>query len=105
LAAGAAGVTMVEDREADFYEAFACRPERVDIVARVPHNRTLIDGAKLYDAGQTRSDMGRIPVDLPATPGRKARTATLVVRAGMDGSSGRSVTMPAMRRPCRRASA
>src|SRR3954449_705822 len=35
LAAGAAAVTMVEDREADFYEAFACRPERVDVVARV----------------------------------------------------------------------
>ena len=40
LAAGAAAVTMVEEREADFYDAFACRPERVDIVARVHHNRT-----------------------------------------------------------------
>jgi Transposase DDE domain len=83
LAAGATGVTMVEDREADFYEAFACRPERVDIVARVHHNRILVDGSKLYDACRTRADMGRIQVDLPATPGRKARTATLVVRAGM----------------------
>jgi hypothetical protein len=47
LAAGAAAVTMVEDREADFYEAFACRPERVDVVARVHHNRNLVDGTKL----------------------------------------------------------
>jgi hypothetical protein len=83
LAAGAAAVTMVEDREADFYEAFACRPERVDIVARVHHNRTLIDGSKLYEACRTQPELGRIQVDLPATPGRKARTATVAVRAGM----------------------
>jgi hypothetical protein len=56
LAAGAAGVTMVEDREADFYEAFACRPERVDVVARVHHNRNLIDGTKLYDACQAQPE-------------------------------------------------
>jgi hypothetical protein len=83
LAAGAAAVTMVEDREADFYEAFACRPERVDIVARVHHNRTLIDGSKLYEACRTQPELGRLQVDLPATPGRKARTATVAVRAGM----------------------
>jgi hypothetical protein len=83
LAAGASAVTMVEDREADFYEAFACRPERVDVVARVHHNRNLIDGTKLYDACQALPDLGRIQLDLPATPGRKARTATLALRAGV----------------------
>jgi hypothetical protein len=81
LAAGAAAVTMVEDREADFYEAFACRPERVDVVARVHHNRNLVDGTKLYDACQRQPDLGRVQVNLPATPGRQARTATLAVRA------------------------
>ena len=81
LAAGAAGVTMVEDREADFYEAFACRPERVDVVARVHHNRNLIDGTKLYDACQAQPELGRIQLPLPATPKRKARTATVAVRA------------------------
>jgi DDE family transposase len=81
LAAGAAAVTMVEDREADFYEAFACRPERVDVVARVHHNRNLVDGSKLYDACQRRPELGRIQVDLPATPQRKARSATLAMRA------------------------
>lgn len=81
LAAGAAAVTMVEDREADFYEAFACRPERVDVVARVHHNRNLADGTKLYEACQTRPELGRIQLDLPATPKRKARTATVAVRA------------------------
>jgi hypothetical protein len=83
LAAGAAAVTMVEDREADFYEAFAGRPERVDIVARVHHNRLLIDGSKLYEACQTQPELGRIQLDLPATPQRKARTATLAVRVSM----------------------
>jgi hypothetical protein len=83
LAAGAAAVTMVEDREADFYEAFACRPERVDVVARVHHDRHLVDGTKLYDACQTRPELGRIQVDLPATSRRKARRVTLAVRAGV----------------------
>jgi hypothetical protein len=83
LAAGAIGVTMVEDREADFYEAFACRPERVDVVARVHHNRNLIDGSKLYEACRTQPELGRIAVELPATPQRKARRAIVAVRAGM----------------------
>jgi Transposase DDE domain len=83
LAAGAAAVTLVEDREAAFDEAFAGRPERVDVVARVHHNRTLVDGSKLYDAGQRRPELGRIPVDLPVTPQRQARSATLAVRAGV----------------------
>ena len=81
LAAGAAAVTMVADREADFYDAFACRPERVDVVARVHHNRNLIDGSKLYDACRTQPELGRIQLDLPATPKRKARRATVAVRA------------------------
>jgi len=83
LAAGAAAVTMVEDREADFYEAFACRPERVDVVARVHHNRNLVDGTKLYDACRTQPELGRIQLDLPATAKRKARCATVAVRAGV----------------------
>jgi hypothetical protein len=85
LAAGASAVTMVEDREADFYEAFACRPERVDVVARVHHNRNLTDGTKLYDACQRQPELGRIEVELPATPKRKARRATLAVPACVVG--------------------
>jgi Transposase DDE domain len=81
LAAGAAAVTMVADREADFYEAFACRPARVDVVVRVHHNRNLADGTKLYDACQAPSELGRIHLAVPAGPKRKARTATLAVRA------------------------
>ena len=93
LAAGAAAVTMVEDREADFYEAFACRPERVDVVARVHHNRNLIDGTKLYDACRTQPELGRLEIHLPATPKRQARTATVAVRAGV-------VTIKRPRRNC-----
>ncbi len=81
LAAGAAAVTMVEDREADFYEAFACRQERVDGVARVHHNRNLIAGTKLYDACQAQPELGRIALHMPRTPKRKARTATVAVQA------------------------
>ena len=105
LAAGAAAVTMVEDREADFYEAFACRPERVDIVARVHHNRNLVDGSKLYDACRTQPELGRIEVALPATPKRAARTATLAVRACMVRLTRPKRNRPARRPPGRRASA
>jgi hypothetical protein len=98
LAAGAAAVTMVEDREADFYEAFACRPERVDVVARVHHNRNLSDGRKLYDACRTQPELGRIQVHLPATPKRAARTATVAVRACV-------VTIKRPKRNCAQAAA
>ena len=52
-------------------------------MARVHHNRNLIDGSKLYEACRTQPELGRIAVELPATPERKARRAIVAVRAGM----------------------
>lgn len=82
VAAGTASVTMVADREADLYESFACRPAGVDVLVRVHHNRCLSDGGMLYEASDALAVMGRISVEVPAAPGRRARTARLSVRVG-----------------------
>jgi hypothetical protein len=81
LAAGASGVTMIADREADLYEAFACRPDGVDILIRAKHNRTLTDGGVLYDSCDAQPELGRATVELPAAAGREARVARLALRA------------------------
>ena len=81
VAAGAASVTVVADREADLYETFACRPEGVDVVIRVHHNRLLRDGSRLYEAGVILPG-AKLIVDVPAGPGRTARKARLTVRTG-----------------------
>jgi hypothetical protein len=81
LAAGARGVTMIADREADLYEAFACRPDGVDVLIRAKHNRTLTDGDVLFESADRQPELGRATVELPAIPGRPARVARLALRA------------------------
>ena len=81
LAAGAARVTVISDREGDLYEAFALRPEGVDLLVRANHDRATLDHGKLFaalaDAKETR-----FTLDLPAAPGRAARTGRFVLRFG-----------------------
>lgn len=79
VCAAADRITMIADRESDIYEVFACRPATVDLIVRVAHNRrTLDDGLCLFDAGP--ADGAPVDIDLPAAPGRKARTARMSVR-------------------------
>jgi len=80
--AGAAGVTVVADREGDVYETFALRPPGVEMVIRVQQNRSLADGTLLFAAAAHLPELGRERVDLPAGPGRAARTAVLALSAG-----------------------
>ena len=82
IAAGAATVTVVADREADIYEMFALRPPEADLLIRVAQDRALDDGGKLFAHIAAMPELGRVTVDLPAAPGRAARTATLALRAG-----------------------
>ena len=82
LEAGAAGVTMIADREADIYDAFAYRPPGVDLLVRAHHDRRLIDGRSLYECYADLPDLGLQVITVPAAPGRKARTARMAVRAG-----------------------
>lgn len=78
-AAGALRVTMVADREADIFEAFAGRPAEVDLVVRASHDRTLAEGGKLFAQVAEQPEAGRVTIDLPAAPGRRARKAKLAI--------------------------
>lgn len=82
LEAGARCVTVIADREGDIYEDFACKPEGVEMLIRAGQNRRLADGGRLIERARDLPEMGRDTVHLPARPGRKARTATLALKAG-----------------------
>jgi len=81
LAAGAASVTMVADREGDFYEDFALRPAGVQVLVRAEQNRILSDGSKLFARVAAQPVLGRTATELPAAPGRAARKISLDLRA------------------------
>lgn len=81
VCAGAARVTVIADREGDIYEAFALRGDHVDLLVRAAQDRSLGDeGGKLFAALDALPEAGRADLDLPAGPGRRARTARLAVR-------------------------
>jgi hypothetical protein len=82
VCAGARRITVVADREGDIYEAFARRPAGVELLIRASHDRSLDDGGKLFAALDDLPEAGRANLDLPASPGRKARTVQLVLRFG-----------------------
>lgn len=81
--ATAASVTMVSDRESDFYELFVQRPSHVDLVVRACQNRRI--AAKeapdlLFDVIDASDEQGRFAIAIPAAPGRRARQTELAVR-------------------------
>lgn len=79
-AAKASCVTVVADREGDIYEDFACKPPQVEVLIRAGQDRRLADGSELFAKAKTLEEAGRMTVDLPAAPGRRARTAELSLR-------------------------
>jgi len=84
--ATAASITVVRDREADFFEQFASCPTNVHQIVRVCQNRRIKGGTdrqasvRLFDYVDSLPEQGRFTVDVPAAPGRKARTAELALR-------------------------
>lgn len=82
--AKAASVTMVSDRESDFYELLVQRPDNVDLVIRACQNRRIeaVEEAPdlLFDFIDAGGEQGRFVTTIPAAPGRRARNAELVVR-------------------------
>jgi Transposase DDE domain len=81
--AGAACVTVVEDREGDIYECFAFKPDHVEKLVRAAQDRLLADKkTHLFAAADHWPEAGRMTVDLPSIPGRRARTARLAIRFG-----------------------
>jgi hypothetical protein len=71
---------VAADRESDLYEAFALRPDGVELLVRAAQDRGLEDGGKLFAALDALPEAGRADLDLPARPGLKARTVQLAVR-------------------------
>jgi hypothetical protein len=83
VCAGAASVTGLSDRESDIFEAFALRPEGMELVVRAAHDRALDDAADdrtLFAMIDAQPVAGHAELDLAAKPGRKGRTATMEVR-------------------------
>lgn len=80
--AGAACVTVIEDREGDIYECFAFKPTNVEKLVRAAQDRCLADGTSLFSKAQSWDEAGKMVVEIPATPGRKARKAELSVSFG-----------------------
>lgn len=77
----ASSITVVADRESDIYEDYANRPEGVELLTRMRHNRCLVDGQKLYDQLDAQSPDGQVEsIDIPAKPGQSARKAKLHLR-------------------------
>jgi hypothetical protein len=80
LCAPARRVTVVADREADIFEAFARRPAAVELLVRAAQDRALGDGGRLFAQSDALPPVARATLDLPAKPGRRARKAVLAVR-------------------------
>jgi hypothetical protein len=84
--AQAASITVVADRESDFYEAFVEQPANVELIVRACQNRRIeapdcAAGHRLLFAFvDGLAEHGRFETTIAAAPGRKARTATLAVR-------------------------
>jgi DDE family transposase len=78
----AASITAVSDRESDFYELFAQRPAKVQLIVRACQNRRIEapEDGLLFPVIDGQPEQGRFVVTIPAAPGRKARTAELAVR-------------------------
>jgi IS4 transposase len=82
IGAGAACVTVIEDREGDIYECFAFKPGGVEKLVRAAQDRRLADETSLFSKAESWKEAGTMMVDLPAIPGRKARQAKLSISFG-----------------------
>ncbi|HEX3133088.1 MAG TPA: IS4 family transposase [Planctomycetota bacterium] len=80
VCAAARQVTVVADREADIFEAFARCPASVDLLVRAAQDRSLDDGGRLFAQSDALAPVARATLDLPARPGRPARQAVMAVR-------------------------
>jgi hypothetical protein len=79
----AASITMVADRESDFYELFAERRPNVDLVVRACQNRRIEaqdQPGLLFTFIDAQPEQGRFAMTIPAAPGRRARDTELALR-------------------------
>ena len=80
----ARSITVISDRESDIYEHFARRPANVELIVRASWDRQIKlksgKSARLFAFGTRLPKVDRFSVTIPAAPGRKERTAQLVLR-------------------------
>jgi hypothetical protein len=80
VCAGARRVTVVGDREADIYAAFARRPDGVTLLIRAAHDRALEDEGRLFATLDAQPVAGRAALSIPAGRGRRARETAVAAR-------------------------
>jgi len=81
--AKAAMVTIIGDRESDFYAAWATLPgPNFHLISRAMHDRCLADGSKLFAASEDFKVVETRTIELRARAGRPARSARLNLRFG-----------------------
>jgi Transposase DDE domain len=84
--AQAASITVISDRESDFYELFVTRPANVELIVRAGQNRRIelpaqeLGDGLLFSFIDSLPEQNRFGVTIPAAPGRKARSVELAVR-------------------------
>jgi hypothetical protein len=83
--AEAVSITVVSDRESDIYEHFAFRPQTTHLIVRACQNRRIEadEGEQidlLFSHIDSLPEEGRLKVNIPAAPGRKARSSELAIR-------------------------
>src|ERR1700682_4334252 len=64
--AAAASITMVSDRESDFYELFVKRPQNVELVVRACQNRRIEgeDPGLLFTFVDAQPEQGRLAITI-----------------------------------------
>jgi hypothetical protein len=81
--ASAAMVTIIGDRESDFYSAWATLPgPNFHMISRTMHDRCLADGRSLFAASNDFELADTRTIELRARADRPARSATLNLRFG-----------------------
>lgn len=81
----AESVTAVSDRESDIYEHFALRPQTTHLIVRACQNRRVETGEGeqidlLFSQVDSLPEQVRFKANIPAAPGRKARSSELAIR-------------------------
>ena len=83
ILAEAAMVTIIGDRESDFYAAWASLPgPNFHLISRAMHDRYVAGGGKLFAAGEGFEVVETKTIELRQRGGRAARSATLNLRFG-----------------------
>jgi hypothetical protein len=76
-------VTMISDRESDIYAELAVqRPPHLHLLIRSAQDRSLVGGGRIFAAAEALAPAATRMIQVPARPGRSARTAQVAIGFG-----------------------